>query len=464
MPIVHRTTCLRTFAVLHLLLWALTIAGAESWEIAADLLEVERQQAHAQGEVRVDYGDISMTANELKADLASRILDAEGNVRFSQGDRLLSGSQLHYELDAREGWLTAARGRAGPLLFAGDRIEMHDRTVTATSGTFTTCDLPHPHYRISAREITIVDGRRAILQGAQLWYGNKRLLRLPRLSQPVPGRGVEAQGLVPRSGYASGDGFFAGIRYLWTVAGATDASVELRATTGRGIRGIGTAQRQESWGTIALSASTKDDIGRQRISSDDPRTGIRTTLVDVLPELSVLTTRRPVTSWLIGQANFTAGRYFERETRAQESRAAATLFAASPEIPLSKSISVSPGIALRTLAAGADSQTVIVQRLGIQTRTTSPVSLRLSFIRRTPHGKSPFRFDEVEIKRELNASALAQLGRGWRSETTARYDLDRASFRDVGLTLARRVHCLEYSIAWSKTRREFRAQVGLADF
>lgn len=452
-------------ALLLALLWLRATACADSWQMSADAMDVDRQQAQARGSVQVNYNDVVMTADEVQANLTQRTLDAAGKVSFSQRDRLLSGDRLHYELDARRGWLTAARGRSGRLLFSGDRVDMSERKISARLGTFTTCDRPHPHYRMTASEILILDQRRVTLKGAQLWYRNRRLLRLPEISQPIPGRGVEAQGLVPRSGYASGDGLFAGLRYVWPLRGDIDASVELRATTGRGIRGIGLAERRQSWGTITLRASTKYDIGRERISSDDPRTGIRTLLVDALPELAVLTDRKPVSRWLIGQAHLSAGRYFERQTRTQAWRTAVTLFAASQQIPLARSVSVSPGLAWRGAAFGSHSQSVLVQRVTLQTGQTSrtrPRTVRLSFIRRTAHGQSPFLFDEVEIERELNADALFELSKGWRTEAVARYDLDRHNFRDVYLTVGRRVHCLDYSASWLKTRREFRVQVGLA--
>jgi hypothetical protein len=72
-------------------------------------------------------------------------------------------------------------------------------------------------------------------------------------------------------------------------------------------------------------------------------------------------------------------------------------------------------------------------------------SLRL--IGHLTSGSTPFEFDNVDIKQELQGAGRYVLGRNSYSGVL-RYDLERNALRDWEFTFAHRLHCLEPSITW----------------
>ncbi|UCH35230.1 MAG: LPS-assembly protein LptD [Armatimonadota bacterium] len=175
-----------------------------------------RRVVYARGNVRFGYEDVEVSADELTADLrADTAVLAGGVVLRTQGEQF-RGDTLLVHLDTREWEFTDARSAISPRyfesgvlspLYVGARDVRGFKDRLAVKGAdFTTCDLPHPHYEITARSLRIWPGRKLIADHAGFWVLGERIFTLPWFLVPLrePGR----QPLVPLAGQDAFQGYY----------------------------------------------------------------------------------------------------------------------------------------------------------------------------------------------------------------------------------------------------------------
>ena len=88
-------------------------------------------------------------------------------------------------------------------------------------------------------------------------------------------------------------------------------------------------------------------------------------------------------------------------------------------------------------------------------RVNGQVSLRLS----EENGQTPFRFDDVEIRRELRTTFDIELSPRFLLPVDLRYDLDERRFRDTTFGLLRSYKTFAYGVEFQTARRDLRLEV-----
>lgn len=101
---------------------------------------------------------------------------------------------------------------------------------------YTTCDLPHPDYRIEAKEITVLPGRRVHLRRPKIYIGNFRVLVLPSLKLRVSGN-QSTSNIFPRPGFDKEDGVTLSQDLRLIDDDNLHAEADIRLTTSGGIQG-----------------------------------------------------------------------------------------------------------------------------------------------------------------------------------------------------------------------------------
>src|SRR5205085_2904755 len=154
----------------------------------------------ASGDVRMVYGPDTLAADRATADLQTSEIVAEGHVTLARGTDVVQGAHVRYNYDTRQGVAedatTVQRG-----------VIVHAKTLTTTvqqsvalHSTLTTCDLPRPHYRLTARRITLIPGQRVIARGASVYLLGAKIFYLPRYETSLR-RGEGSQSPFPSVGY-----------------------------------------------------------------------------------------------------------------------------------------------------------------------------------------------------------------------------------------------------------------------
>jgi hypothetical protein len=88
----------------------------------------------------------------------------------------------------------------------------------------------------------------------------------------------------------------------------------------------------------------------------------------------------------------------------------------------------------------------------LEVKASRALTTKLGYFENHVSGSSPFRFDEISIRRGFLAEVDADLSRRWGTRLLGEYDLRRKSFRDAEIALTCHGDCLDYSIGWRKLK------------
>ncbi|HEA47121.1 MAG TPA: LPS-assembly protein LptD [bacterium] len=163
------------------------------WE--ADYIEYLREEG-----IIVAIGNVKMTQKYtvLKADLIKMNIKtgetvAEGHASLWDGIREISGTSVIYNTKTKKGEIKKVAGFPGstyadPWYFKGKKmIKLEEDKYKLTRATFTTCDLPSPHYHFWAHPAYVRLEDRIWLYNAVFFLGKMPLAYLPFYTRSLTG-------------------------------------------------------------------------------------------------------------------------------------------------------------------------------------------------------------------------------------------------------------------------------------
>lgn len=214
----------------------------DRFRLDADRISFEESSgvATAEGNVKIEGEGMRLTAPYVEYDSDGQKVRAmsspEGAVVFSTVGRRLSGERLDYDFSTKRGAMTRPNGKIDAFYVKGDRIEVmplsdvpgyrrrakSDEEESAArwlGASVTTCNELHPHYRLEAKEIFAVQGRRVVIRRPKVYLGDRLLFAYP-FDYVVPLKKKskkERAALFPKIGYESSKGAGLGVRgpYVW---------------------------------------------------------------------------------------------------------------------------------------------------------------------------------------------------------------------------------------------------------
>lgn len=243
---------------------SLILTPPASEESVPVFLEADRLQGHSERETEVE-GRVqlrrrrqSVDADWLRYDKPSNEIRARGNVRIQQGEDVIEGNELQFNLETERGFMdktryelhqsperTAqkispgpmdARGAADRILFEGPKL------YRARKASYTTCGPGHEDWYVRADDIEIDKGRDVgIARDAKVEFQGVPILYSPYLSFPLH-RERKTGFLTPHYGNTSKGGLEITVPFYWNIAPNYDATISPRFITKRGVL-IGTEFR-----------------------------------------------------------------------------------------------------------------------------------------------------------------------------------------------------------------------------
>ncbi|MDF2440325.1 MAG: hypothetical protein JWN98_1309 [Abditibacteriota bacterium] len=459
--------------------------------------------------VRLQSGPVLITAERIVVDVAKKTLNARGQVVIERtrmaertvlepralrnrerGNRRvrrpsslapiterLSGSDLRFEYTTNKGELDAAQVRlegfdvsAARIAINGQRYEAFD--VLLRPGGLTDEELKiygTPPFNLRAKRISLTsdvrDRRSANASGAALYFKNTKILPIPSFiiraaGTQGPSRAPTAYTLSPRIAYNSADGLLASLRLRFPLAG-NEGRVALYSDVGLSQRigfrgGLSLESESARLGNIALRARVSDIVTTQLTNRIE---------LNRTPEFEYVTPILPLLRFGNGygigvSALFNAGHYRER-----------TIGSNAPAVRSSR---VQNSIGLTTRIDDRDGPYLDIFRTssrygmtgqsytntGLEVGYTGQLLPRVrglfSFRSIDLRGATPFRFDEVEIPREIRSTFDVELTPRYLVPIDLRYDLDRKEFRDKSIGLLRSYKTFAYGLTYQVARSEFK--------
>src|SRR2546426_2679217 len=206
---------------LFLSLFSQGAAAQESPPLVVDAQQViyddVAQTIEATGNVSMSYRRNHIKADFVHVDLRAEQLEARGHVTIIDSTgRELRGEMLTFYARGQVIELSPAEAIIDGVYIRSDRMRSQPGLIAAGESTLTTCDPAHPLYRVTASNLEVIPGDRAVVNGATLWVGRYGIITLPTLIVSLRSRKATA-GSFPSVGYTSIEGLYFAYRFAFFV-------------------------------------------------------------------------------------------------------------------------------------------------------------------------------------------------------------------------------------------------------
>lgn len=183
--------------------------------------------------VLVKYGEAVLTAESATIDPSTGQVTADGHVRIQQGEQLWASEHVRYNYKTHQ--MEAEQFRTGetPVFAAGAGLhaDITNRIYTATNALVTTDDVAQPAFKVRARRIEIIPGKRIRAYGATLYVGQVPTFYFPYYSRSI---GEHSNHFNFTPGYRSLFGPFLLGNYTWYYTDELDGVFHLDYRLKRG--------------------------------------------------------------------------------------------------------------------------------------------------------------------------------------------------------------------------------------
>ncbi|MGI8893015.1 MAG: putative LPS assembly protein LptD [Bacteroidia bacterium] len=141
--------------------------------------DLTQQKVFLFGNAEIYYENITLKAHYIEIDWNSKILSAQGgedslgNVIgtpvFTESDKSFSSQIIRYNFESKRGMISNVRTSEGEGYLHGAIVKKQENNVFyVKDGRYTTCDLDHPHYYLSANRIKVIQNKKIITGPAYL--------------------------------------------------------------------------------------------------------------------------------------------------------------------------------------------------------------------------------------------------------------------------------------------------------
>lgn len=215
-----------------------------AFDFSADESERNGNKVHLKGNVTIKYREFTAICQEAIGDIGTSIFDLRGSVQvFGSGLNYIGDAvKVHFKDKTVE--FVNAKTTVEPslikggfqqnLIVRGAKGQGSEKRYLLDDGLCTTCDLPTPHYHLSAKQIDIIRGDRIIMRHARLEIKGVTVLGLPYLSLPLD---ENLPKYLPEVGKSADEGYFVKTRWGIGMPGddLLDAKVDLMSELGVGV-------------------------------------------------------------------------------------------------------------------------------------------------------------------------------------------------------------------------------------
>ena len=187
-----------------------------------------------EGNVRIAYDDMLLTADRAELNAQSGQVAAQGNIQFTRGVLMWQGTEITGNFKTKEFRTDAFRGTSGVWYVKGKSAShAADGTVTTERTQLSTCDqVEHPHYSLNAKRVVyFADGK------FRAYHTTLKVGRVPVFYWPLVFGDTEADTgeIEIQPGYSGDWGGFVLLGRQWRIGEATRTKLMLDYRSKRGL-------------------------------------------------------------------------------------------------------------------------------------------------------------------------------------------------------------------------------------
>ena len=159
-----------------------SVSAQPGMSIEADQIDFNASSSSilASGNVSFSWPQAQGQTGRLLIDWPQERFSLQDQFSYRQGENFISGTQMDLAGHAGTGDIGNFYGRINKAFIRSKRVEIQDNSLHIKDASFTTCDLPSPHYQLSASDITVypVLGM-IVIQNAVFWIQDWPVFYLP---------------------------------------------------------------------------------------------------------------------------------------------------------------------------------------------------------------------------------------------------------------------------------------------
>ncbi|MFH1772701.1 MAG: hypothetical protein ABH872_07790 [Candidatus Omnitrophota bacterium] len=140
----------------------------------------------AKGNVHMKYEDTELFCNEAEYSTRSHIANIKGDVTLKRLDGVIKGTDVVYDFNTQTAKLESMTMKSTPFYGAAPFAhKAEDNSYNFENGYLTTCDLENPHYRLTAKKITVYPKVKTIARGVTFRIGKIPVFYIPYYSHSL---------------------------------------------------------------------------------------------------------------------------------------------------------------------------------------------------------------------------------------------------------------------------------------
>lgn len=416
-------------------------------KLEADVIEYDpaRGTGQARGNALITYAGNRLAADSILLEPLSGMVTALGNVALFSGDRIIRGSRVKYDIKADRAVIEDGRGSVEDIYFSGKRVEASRRLISVLEGTFTTCSLPNPHYRLTTKRMDYYSNGDILLRNIGVWIGRYRVFYLPQYRWNLHDKCTKA---LPSVSYDTYYGWHLSTAYSQPLDEFTSVSADLRI--GNKIGGRLNIQREEPAYNLEFS------MEHNRTVPDHPDCR-----VSYAPNLSIHTKEFALLKHRIG-LGMEYGSIYEMPTDIRSYRAGMQFQARSGDLIGGDRESAEYRLNMRKHWYGTDdTYSSIGITLDYAGKPDKHTDFALSYGWNKIWGNTPFISDRLSAPHRFEGAVNRDIGRAWNIGFKTIYDLSVGDIWDSEFSLGRYLHCIELRAVWRQRTEAFELEINL---
>jgi LPS-assembly protein len=195
------------------------------------------------------YKGYHVFADQVDGSLQTNIFTLRGHVKVLSESTTVVGDRITVNFDNKTYLANDAESQLTPEQLQGnlkDNLYVKaaesygsEREIWSHDGSFTTCNLPEPHYHIDVQDSDVRRGKRAILRHTKIVLFGRTILNIPFISVPLDD---PSNRYTPEVGQSEDEGYFIKSRWGIPIKGQNDLTARVDYMTKLGL-GLGADYR-----------------------------------------------------------------------------------------------------------------------------------------------------------------------------------------------------------------------------
>lgn len=185
-------------------------AKEDSLFYAADSIAYNHSLEHIRlfGNTSVRYHEFTISSDSILVDLKNKKAYSYGNTVMEDGQQILLGTNVAYDIDTQTGTMSAGVSSMEKAFYTGEDVRKIGSDVyDVDNGSFTTCEYAEPDFWFTSRKLRIYLGEMVVGKPVIAYVNHLPVFYFPFITIPIR-RGRHPGFLFPEPGYNNVDGKF----------------------------------------------------------------------------------------------------------------------------------------------------------------------------------------------------------------------------------------------------------------